>query len=133
MSPTATPRRTRVTALLALLWVAWVLVPIGLVLASIGTVLTFLGDLPTPAERAQADRLLVAAVVVAVAVPLLGVLVSVCSDRRASAAAFGVALALGLVAAVPVAEDLAPEPAAPQQSGGGCQEHSGGDTRCPGG
>ncbi len=124
------------TALLVLLWVAWVLVPLGLAVAAVASLPTFFGELPTPAQHASADRLLVAAVLTALAVPVLGLLVSAWTDRRTSTVAFCVALALGLLAAVPVvqavAADRAPS-AIPGTSGGGCQEHSGGDTRCPGG
>ena len=51
--------------------------------------------------------------------------------------AFGVALVIGLVAAVPVLEAAQPDPprsAIPfREPGGACQEHSGGDTHRPGG
>jgi hypothetical protein len=124
------------TTALVLIWIAWVLVPLLLAGAAVASVMTFFGELPTPAEEAQADRLLVAAALVAIGLPLGGILLSAWRDRATSAAAFAVALGIGLLASVPVfhlaAPDRAPS-AIPAHSGGGCQEHSGGDTRCPGG
>lgn len=132
-----TPRgRTRITAVLVLLWVAWVLVPLGLAVTAFLSVLTFFGEQPTAAEKDHAARLLVAAVLTAVAIPVLGILLSARTDRRKSAVAFCIALSLGLLSSVPVfvAIESDREPSAvPSHSGGGCQEHSGGDTRCPGG
>jgi len=136
MSQPTSVRRTRITALLVLLWVGWVLVPLGLVVAAVARVLTFFGDSPTAAEQAAANRYLVSAVLVAIAVPFAGLLISAWTDRRASAVAFSLALAVGLLAAVPVVHAVAPDrapSAIPSHSGGGCQDHSGGDTRCPGG
>jgi hypothetical protein len=124
------------TALLVLIWAAWVLVPLLLAGAAVASLLTFFGEVPAPAEEASADRFLVAAAVTGICLPLAGVVLSAWRDRRASAAAFSVALGIGLLASVPVFQlavpDRAPS-AIPSHSGGGCQEHSGGDTRCPGG
>ncbi len=121
---------------LVLIWGAWVLVPLGLAIAAFLSVLTFFGEQPTAAEKDHAVRLLVAAVLTAVVVPVLGILLSAHTDRRKSAVAFCIALSLGLLSSVPVfvAIESDQEPSAvPSHSGGGCQEHSGGDTRCPGG
>ena len=136
MSQPTSARRSRTTALLVLLWVGWVLVPLGLAAAAVASVLTFFGDSPTAAEEAAANRYLLGAVLVAIAIPFAGLLVSAWNDRRASAVAFSLALAVGLVLAVPVLHTVAPDPAPsaiPPHSGGACQEHSGGDNRCPGG
>ena len=128
------PRRS---ALLVLLGVVWLLAPAGLVLAAVGESLTFFGELPTEAERARSGRLLVAAVLTAIAVALTGVVLAVRHRRPGAGTAFGVALAVTLVLAVPVlasVERVPPGSAIPvHQRGIGCQEHSGGDTRCPGG
>jgi hypothetical protein len=133
---TSTRRNGRLTAVLVLLWVAWVLAPLLLAGAALASVLTFFGEQPSPADQAQADRLLVAAALTAVVLPLAGVLLSALRDRRASAAAFAVALGIGLLASVPVLREVGPDrapSAIPSHSGGACQEHSGGDNRCPGG
>jgi hypothetical protein len=136
--PHPAPRSTTTgTAWLVLLWLAWLLVPAGLVVAAMGSLLTFFGELPTEAERADARRLFVLAAVAAVAVPVIGLLGSLRVRRHGSAAAFGSAAVVGLVAAAVLVVGTAPrEPrsAIPSRDpGGACQEHSGGDTRCPGG
>jgi hypothetical protein len=121
---------------LVLIWVAWVLVPLLLAGAAVASLVTFLGEPPTSAEEASGDRFLVAAATTAVCLPLAGILLSAWRDRRVSAAAFSVALGVGLLASVPVFQVVVPDrapSAIPSHSGGGCQEHSGGDTRCPGG
>jgi hypothetical protein len=130
-------RNGRVTAVLVLIWLAWVLAPLLLAGAAVASGISFLGEQPTAAELAQADRLFVAAALTAVCLPLAGILLSAWRDRRASAAAFAVALGVALLASVPALHAVTPGPAPsaiPTHSGGGaCQEHSGGDTRCPGG
>ena len=120
-----------------LLWVAWVLVPAGLAVAAFGSLLTFLGELPTEAEKAEARRLLILAALVAVAIPVVGLIMSLRARRQGSAAAFVVAGGIALIAAVLLVVGAAPErprSAIPSRDhGGACQEHSGGDNRCPGG
>jgi hypothetical protein len=133
---TSTRRNGWIIAVLVLIWVAWVLVPLLFAGAAVASLVTFLGEPATPAEEASADRLFVAAAVTAVCLPLAGILLSALRDRRGSAAAFSVALGVGLLASVPVFQVVLPDrapSAIPSHSGGGCQEHSGGDTRCPGG
>ena len=56
-------RNGRVTAVLVLIWVAWVLAPLLLAGAAVASGISFLGEQPTAAELAQADRLFVAAAV----------------------------------------------------------------------
>jgi hypothetical protein len=125
------------TGWLVLLWAAWVLVPLGLVVSAMGSLLAFFGELPTEAEKAQATRLLVLAAVAAVAIPVVGLIVSLRAGRQGSAAAFVVAGGLSFVAAAVLVVGTArsePRSAIPvHDPGGACQEHSGGDTRCPGG
>ncbi|MGY1740875.1 MULTISPECIES: hypothetical protein [unclassified Blastococcus] len=131
----APDRSAGTTAFLALLWAGWVLVPVGLAVAALGNLLTFFGEQPTEAEQADARRLFVLAAGVAVAIPLVGLVASLRAQRRGSAVAFGCALAVAGVVALAVAvaaARAAPDEVAPREPGG-CQEHSGGDTRCPGG
>jgi len=134
MTSTASPRSgVDTTALLVLLWLGWVLVPPGLFLASVAQVPWFSGEPPTVAEQAAANRYVMAAVLVAIVIPTAGLLVGWRTSRRRNAVAFGVALAIGLVLAVPMLASMPeaqPTPDAPARHV--CQEHSGGDTRCPG-
>ena len=124
------------TGWLVLIWAAWALVPGGLFLSALGTLLTLLGDLPTEAEQAEADRLIVLAGLAAFAIPIVGLLVSLRARREGSATAFGGATALGLVVAI--AAVVGTGPSAPRsgiprhEPGSVCQEMSGGDNRCPG-
>jgi hypothetical protein len=129
------PRRAP-TALLVLLWLTWLLVPPVLLFGAAITAAPFFGEAPTSAERSQAGALTLVAVVLVIAVPLLG-LVLTWRSRRLAAGAFAVALlgalALG-VAALPSGWWRSGD--VPVQTDGGrtgCQEHSGGETRCPGG
>ncbi|MFW3171825.1 hypothetical protein [Geodermatophilus sp. CPCC 206100] len=124
------------TALLVLLWLAWLLVPPLLLFGAAITAAPFFGETPTAAERAEAQTLTLVALLLVIGVPLLG-LVLTWRSRRAAAWAFAVALlgalALG-AAALPSGWWRSGD--VPVQTDGGrpaCQEHSGGDTRCPGG
>jgi hypothetical protein len=122
--------------LLVLLWTAWVVLPAGFALSALGKLLVFFGESPTEAEQADARQLFVVAAVAAVAVPLAGVLLSLRARRPGSAQAFGLAVVVGTVVALVVVVGTAPpEPRSaipPHRPGGACQEHSGGDNRCPG-
>jgi hypothetical protein len=129
------PVRTSPAALV-LIWLAWVLVPPMLVFGGAITSAPFFGEQPSAADRSQTTTLFLVAGALALGLPLLGLLLT-WRTRRVAAACFGAAL---IVAAVPVAlllgselrdADLrgpAPDPGPPV-----CQEHSGGDNRCPGG
>ena len=136
-APPPSPSAAGTTGSFVLLWVAWLLVPAGLVVAAIGNLLAFFGELPTEAEQAEARRLFVLAAVAAVGIPVVGLLVSLRTRRQGSAVAFGVAAAFALVGALVLVVGgarSAPRSAVPPSDPGGtCQEHSGGDNRCPGG
>jgi len=136
-SPSTSAAASGTTGWFVLLWLAWVLVPAGLVAAALGSLLTFFGELPTEAEHAEARRLFVLAAVVAVAIPVVGLILSLRTRRQGSAAAFLFAGGIALVAAVLLVVGMAnqqPRSAIPSRDPGGvCQEHSGGDNRCPGG
>jgi hypothetical protein len=129
------PRRAP-TALLVLLWLAWLLVPPVLLFGAAITAAPFFGELPTAAEQSQAGALTLVALVLVVAVPLLG-LVLTGRSRRIAAGAFAVALlgglALGAAALPPGWWRSGDVPVQTDGGRAGCQEHSGGDTRCPGG
>jgi len=135
-SPSTSTAASGTTGWFVLLWLAWVLVPAGLVAAALGSLLTFFGELPTEAEQAEARRLFVLAAVVAVAIPVVGLILSL-RTRRQGSAAFMFAGGIAFVAAVLLVVGMAkqePRSAIPSRDPGGvCQEHSGGDNRCPGG
>lgn len=133
-SPRSRGRALRV--LLPVLALGWLVGVGGLVLQALGATLTFLGEVPTPEDRALAARYLVAAAWLAAVLPVLGTVLAVLARSRAGVVVFAVLLVLGLTLAGLVAVDRhrarlrEPQPRPPVT---GCQEHSGGDTRCPGG
>ena len=94
----------------------------------------FLGEQPTAADRSQSAALYLVAAVLTLGLPFVGLLLT-WRTRRVAAACFGVALA---VVAIPAAlllgrGDAGLDGPVPDQRPSVCQEHSGGDTRCPGG
>jgi hypothetical protein len=104
----------------------------------------FFGEQPTAAEVARSHRLLLGAVACGVLAPLAGVVLALWSGRRAAAVAFAVALAVSLVAGTAtglvsrdslrtVRDQLRPPTSTSRPGPVTCQEHSGGDNRCPGG
>ncbi|MGY1770519.1 hypothetical protein [Blastococcus sp. SYSU D00813] len=132
----APPRSEGTTVLLAALWGGWVLVPAWLALSAVGHLLAFFGEQPTEAEQAQARSLLLRAAVVAVVLPLIGLVVSLRTGRRRNAVASGCALALSgvvaLVVGVAAAQEAGPD-VQPRDREVVCQERSGGGNDCPGG
>ena len=128
------PTRTS-SATLLLIWLAWVLVPPMLVFGGAIGAAPFLGEQPTAAEQTQATLLLVLAAVLAVGLPLLGIALT-WRTRRLAAACFGAALILASIpTALLLAEEFRAGVGEPVHDHGPvvCQEHSGGDNRCPGG
>ena len=123
------------SAVLVLIWLAWILVPPLLVFGGAIGAAPFFGEQPTAAEQAEATRLYVIASVLALGLPSLGVLLT-WRTRAVAAACFGAALVL---VCIPVAMLMAQEfrgqsiGPAPDDGPPVCQEHSGGDNRCPGG
>ena len=104
----------------------------------------FFGEQPTAAELAQSRRLLLGAFACGLLVPLAGVALGLWSHRRLVAGAFAAALVVSLLAGTAVGlvsedaarlvrDELLPPTPTSVPGPGGCQEHSGGDNRCPGG
>jgi hypothetical protein len=102
------------------------------------------GDQPTAAELAQAHRFLLGTLACGFLVPCVGLLLAALSGRRWAAAAFAGALGLSLLAAGTLGllsrdslrslrNELAPPTSTSVRPPAYCREHSGGDTRCPGG
>ena len=133
----AAVRPTRTSpATLVLIWAAWVLVPPLLVFGGAIGSAPFLGEEPTAAERSQSATLYLVAAALAVGLPFVGLLLT-WRSRKVAAACFGAAL---IVVALPIALLLGrelgsagPDVPAPDRGPPVCQEHSGGDNRCPGG
>lgn len=102
---------------------------------SVGLVLHFFGETATPEEVAESRRLLNLAAMIGAVVPLVGLLLALWVRRRGVLAYFVVLLVFGsLFAGLVGLDELRRWVPAPSDYGpGGCQEHSGGDNRCPGG
>jgi hypothetical protein len=123
---------------LPLLGVAWVLVPPYLGFGAVIMSASFFGDEPDAAQRTQATLLLWGAVTTAVVLPLAGLLLARRLRRRGAVGFFATALTIGtLIALLTGGARLwtwaEQQPAPTSGVTGGCQEHSGGDNRCPGG
>ncbi|MCZ2821319.1 hypothetical protein O2V63_13320 [Modestobacter sp. VKM Ac-2977] len=128
------PARTS-SATLLLILVAWVVVPPLLAFGGAIGAAPFLGEQPTTAERAQATGLFVVAAVLALGLPLLGVMLT-WRTRKAAAACFGAAMIVVAILIAPLlAQEFRGDVGGAQVDSGPpvCQEHSGGDNRCPGG
>ncbi|MBM7773954.1 apolipoprotein N-acyltransferase [Actinokineospora baliensis] len=125
-------------SLLPLLWVllffTWLFAVPALALESALSGWSFMGS-PSAAALAKSDRLAMWAEILAVAVPLVGVVLALITRRNAPMRVFGTILFLSVVVigCVWVAESRHNPAPAPTPVYRGCQEHSGGDNRCPGG
>ncbi|MGY1857446.1 hypothetical protein [Modestobacter sp. SYSU DS0290] len=127
--------------LLGLLALAWVVVPTVLVLGIAWDAVSWAGSLPfagntTWHEQAVAHERAVWATVVGAGVPLVGVVLGLVWRRGALVAVSGIAAAAGLAGGFTLLRLVSPSEApapVPDNRPPVCQEHSGGDTRCPGG
>jgi cobalamin biosynthesis protein CobD/CbiB len=133
-----------IEALLGLLGVAWALGTPVLAYGSMFAAAPLFGEQPTAAELAQAHRFLLGALACGLLVPLAGLSLAVLARRRAAAVVFAGALGLSLLAAGVLGllsrdslrslrDELLPPPSTSVRGPIPCQEHSGGDNRCPGG
>jgi hypothetical protein len=100
-------------------------------------VVTFLGDLPSADDHARAQRHAILATLVATACPAGACYLAVRWPRPVAARVFGAGAVLGLVGGLLLYAVVSPHaagaPAAPDDGPPVCQEHSGGDSTCPGG
>jgi hypothetical protein len=128
----------------ALLVLAWGLGTPVLAYGAMIASAPFFGEQPTAEELAQTHRLLLGALACGVLVPLAGVALALWSRRKAAAIGFAAALVISLLAGTAaglvskdaarmVRDGLLPPTSTSVPGPGGCQEHSGGDNRCPGG
>jgi hypothetical protein len=131
-------RRTTAAQWVALLTLAWFLAVPTLVLTGILDSLTFTSE-PNPDHR-TGSLLLLAAAVVAVLLPLLAAVLAFRASRPVLGTVYALLTLFLLLPAGLTAREAAQDlggyqPAVPQPPGppGHCVEHSGGDTRCPGG
>jgi cobalamin biosynthesis protein CobD/CbiB len=133
-----------IEALLGLLGVTWALGTPVLAYGSMFAAAPLFGEQPTAAELAQAHRFLLGALACGLLVPLAGLSLAALARRRAAAVVFAGALGLSVLAAGALGllsrdslrslrDELAPPTSTSLRGPIPCQEHSGGDNRCPGG
>jgi hypothetical protein len=102
------------------------------------------GEQPTAAELAQAHRFLLGTLACGFLVPFVGLLLAALSGRKVAALVFVGALGVSVLAAGALGllsrgslrslrDELAPPTSTSVRRPIPCQEHSGGDNRCPGG
>ena len=122
---------------LLLLGLAWgVLVPVMTAQALLSTA-AFFGQQPSVADHLQQHRLFAHALALSAALGVVGLALSVWGRSVGGGWVFAVLLVPTLVLALlwlgtmPASSVHDPTPSRTHQ--GACQEHSGGDTRCPGG
>ena len=129
-----TVRPSWVPVVQLLLMAAWLVgTPLLVFSAAIGSA-PFLGEQPTGAEEALSRQQLRAAGALATGAPFAACLLAARYRQQVAATVFGLLAALGLVGAVALSAGGTPaEQAPPPDRPPVCQEHSGGDDRCPGG
>ena len=117
------------------LGLAWLVGTGYVVVLGFGETLHFFGETATPEEVAESRRLFQLAAVIAVSVPLVGLLLCLGLRRKRFGLLFAVLLLLGGAFAGLVGLDTyCSRPVDPVEPGPRvCQESSGGDNRCPGG
>ena len=123
-------------ATITLLTVAWLLGTPFLAIGSLADLWTFSGEQPTPADHDRAQRHALMTTVVATGCPAAAAVLAARRRRGVVQAVFGVGAVLGLVGGLLVHAAVSPEvPDPPARDDGPrvCQEHSGGDSTCPGG
>jgi hypothetical protein len=129
---------------LGLLGAAWALGTPVLAFAAMFASAPFLGEQPTAAETAQSHRMLLGALACGILVPLVGAVLGLGSGRKLAAVVFAAALGISLLAAAATGflsrdslrtfrDELLPPTSTSVPRPVPCQEHSGGDNRCPGG
>jgi predicted exporter len=119
----------------AALVVGALLVTPYLALQAFASGFTFMGT-PTAERLAAAKRYSTAALLVGTIVPIVGITATAYTGQRGLRWLFGIVLTITLIGGLAWAEHLSDErrlPPAPSGPPAGCQEHSGGDNRCPGG
>ncbi|MFC3688198.1 hypothetical protein [Aquipuribacter hungaricus] len=130
-SPPGTRRWAR-----ALLWLPAVVWFVGtplLVLHHLGQSLTFFGEQLSPQEVAAARVTLVWAAVCSAGAPVAGLALAGLARSSRALRLYGVAVVLGCMPGLFWAALVDHRTPTPVERVTTCQEHSGGDTRCPGG
>jgi hypothetical protein len=125
-----------VSTVLTLLTAVWLLLGPLLALGSVLDLVTFFGDQPTADDHARAQRHALLATLVATGCPAGAWYLAVRWPRPVAARVFGAGAVLGLVGGLLLLFVVSPhEPDSPVRDDGPpvCQEHSGGDSTCPGG
>ena len=123
--------RAGMNAVVAFLCVVAVLVTPWVALSEAFMASCFMGcGVPEGTSRDKANGVSVAFILGTV-VSVLGIALSSYTGQRTARMLFGVVLLLTLIIGLAASVDDRPIPLPPP--GTGCQEHSGGDTTCPGG
>ncbi len=136
--PTSRPRdAARATTLArALLWVPGVVwlagTPLLFVLA-VAQSLTFLGEQVSPEQQRATTVGLIWAAVFCAGAPIVGFVVAGLARSRRALRLYGVAIVIGLLPGLYWTAQVDARNPPPVERVSTCQEHSGGDTRCPGG
>jgi hypothetical protein len=125
-----------VSTVMALLTAVWLLGGPWLALGSVMDLWTFFGEQPTADDHARAQRHALMATVLATACPAGAWYLALRWRRSVAATVFGTGAVLGLVGGLLLYGLVSPDaPETPVRDDGPrvCQEHSGGDSTCPGG
>jgi hypothetical protein len=131
-------------AVLGLLGIVWALGAPYLTLGWMFSGAPLFGEQPTAAEVAQAHRYLLGALACGFLVPIAGLSLALLSGHKLAAVVFAGALGLSVLAAGELGllsrdslrslrDQLVPPTSTSVRGPIPCQEHSGGDNRCPGG
>jgi hypothetical protein len=127
----ARARRRAPWSVLVAVFLLWLVGSVGLLLWAAEPTLTFLGDVPTAEERALHESRLRWAFVGSTVPATAGLVLAIGGRRSGWAVVFAVAL---LVVGAAWAAEAAHDSIEPSGDGPApCVEHSGGDSRCPGG
>ncbi|MET0693868.1 MAG: hypothetical protein ABWX96_03935 [Propionibacteriaceae bacterium] len=136
-SPLGPTRHRAFRVIWPLAIIAWLLGTVVLLGNAFAATLTFFGETATAEEQATSEHYLVAAAWVAVALPLVGLVSAALGRSRPGTWVCALALLVGLgfagLVVLSVHEHHRHDPQPPRPRVTVCQEHSGGDNRCPGG
>jgi hypothetical protein len=136
MRPEPAPPPVWGSTAMAVLTAVWLIGGPWLAIGSVMDLWTFFGEQPTAADHATAQRHAVLATALATCCPAGAWYLAVRWHRSVAATVFGVGAALGLAGGLLLVGLVSPSDRSvpvPEDGPRVCQEHSGGDSTCPGG